>query len=90
MYSSHVKHVIMYVSGAITSLVCWQIANGVTGIVHHIAIVDSFRFPIITRLGNSLLVLLGRTSGRYDLVQHDLETEITIIVISKLAPNLWI
>ena len=22
--------------------------------------------------------------------QHDLETEITIIVISKLAPNLWI
>ena len=57
----------MYVSGAITSLVCWQIANGVTGIVHHIAIVDSFRFPIITRLGNSLLVLLGRTSGRYDL-----------------------
>ena len=24
------------------------------------------------------------------VVQHDLETEITIIVISKLAPNLWI
>ena len=23
-------------------------------------------------------------------IQHDLETEITIIVISKLAPNLWI
>ena len=24
------------------------------------------------------------------MLQHDLETEITIIVISKLAPNLWI
>ena len=24
------------------------------------------------------------------ILQHDLETEITIIVISKLAPNLWI
>ena len=31
----------MYMSGAITSLVCWQIANGVTGIVHHIAIVKT-------------------------------------------------
>ena len=43
MYSSHIKHVIMYMSGTITSLECWQIANGVTGIVHHIAIVDNFR-----------------------------------------------
>ena len=33
----------MYVSGAITLLERWQIANGVIGIVHHIAIVDNFR-----------------------------------------------
>ena len=33
----------MYMSGAITLLECGQIANGVIGIVHHTAIVDSFR-----------------------------------------------
>ena len=31
-----------------------------------------------------------RLSGLAVVSQHDLETEITIIVISKLAPNLWI
>ena len=31
MYSSHVKHVIMFMSGSIRSFDCWKIANGTTG-----------------------------------------------------------
>ena len=29
MYFLHVKHVIVFMSGSITSLDCWQIANGI-------------------------------------------------------------
>ena len=43
MYSSYVKHVIVFMSGSITSLDCGKIANGVNGIVRHNAIADNFR-----------------------------------------------